>query len=79
VTPPPICLEHPVSEVSIYGAERRKYCRACRREKEHKTHRHQPRCGRGHLKTPWTWRRYKSGFRCLRCQSVRDAERRKNV
>jgi len=47
-----------------------KRCLVCCREKSATHHNNGPRCRRGHLKTPWTWRRYGSRQwgRCLTCQ-----------
>jgi hypothetical protein len=70
------CPEHGLADWSTYGAERRSYCRACRRARESATHFGGPRCQRGHLKTPWTWRLYSAGFRCLTCEYERRRARR---
>ena len=65
------CVTHGTKEWVLYKyrsgrTERR--CLACRRDKTAKTHNGGPRCRRGHLKTPWTWRRYNGVARCLTCQ-----------
>lgn len=70
------CPEHGPDEWRLYKykngrTERR--CLACQRNKQAATHYNGPSCHRGHLKTPWTWRRYgPSRFgRCLPCQYER--------
>lgn len=52
------------------------YCQACRRAKRGQRARTERRCRYGHLKTPWTWRLYGDGHRCLTCQYTRRAERK---
>jgi hypothetical protein len=54
-------------------------CLVCRRSKEAATHNNGERCRKaGHLKTPWTWRRYGrlQNGRCLPCQYERGRVRR---
>ena len=71
------CAEHGTTDFVLYRyrsgrTERR--CLACRRAREAKTHNNGPRCRKaGHLKTPWTWRRYgpEQHGRCLACQYER--------
>jgi hypothetical protein len=53
-------------------------CLVCRRNRQAATHNNGDRCRkRGHLKTPWTWRRYgpHQHGRCLLCQYERQRER----
>jgi hypothetical protein len=56
-----------------------KRCLACRRERNNEQHNGGDRCRKaGHLKTPYTWRRYgpKKFGRCLPCQYARQVEKR---
>ena len=74
------CPEHGLEDFVVYQyrsgrIERR--CLACYRERQAKTHNGGLRCRKaGHLKTPWTWRRYgpTQHGRCLTCQYARRRE-----
>lgn len=44
-----------------------KRCLACQRARQSATHFGGPRCRRGHLKTPWSWRTYGGKVRCVSC------------
>jgi len=74
-----ICQTHSPDDWRLYQykngrTERR--CLGCQRAKS--TYNvWGPRCRRGHLKTPWTWRHYgpKQTGRCLPCQ-YEDRKRR---
>lgn len=52
------------------------FCASCRRNRRGQRAQSSPRCRYGHLKTPWTWRSYGNGHRCLTCQYERRAARR---
>lgn len=67
------CETHGLADYRVYHysdgrTERR--CLACRREKTAIHHNFGPRCRRGHLKTPWSWRFYSGIWRCLTCQYI---------
>lgn len=79
------CIEHGTELSVSHTTDRGKprvytYCLECRRAKYTSGARYGgPRCGKGHLKTPWTWRHYGSGWRCLTCEYERRKKRRKSA
>ena len=68
------CQEHGLRDWAVYryaSGRTEQRCLACYRERNARTHNNGPRCRKaGHLKTPWTWRRYgpHQFGRCLPCQ-----------
>lgn len=75
-----ICPLHSPDDwrVYVYGDKVERRCLACRRARQAKTHNNGDRCRKGgHLKTPWTWRRYgpNQHGRCLTCQYERQRAR----
>jgi len=67
------CPEHGLRDFVVYTYPNRveRRCLACQRNKTARTHNNGDRCRKGgHLKTPWTWRRYgpHQFGRCLPCQ-----------
>jgi hypothetical protein len=78
-----ICTFHDPADWRVYRysdgrIERR--CLACRRDRHSPTHNNGERCRKGgHLKTPFTWRRYgpHQHGRCLTCQYERQRQRKK--
>ena len=92
LTPAGTCIEHGSAEISGYVGKdgyTRRYCLKCRRERNKargvvRHHRDAPRCIRGHVKTPRTWRSYigrrgtklnQRYSKCLPCQYMLEKER----